>query len=83
MTDRELRRLSRAELLEIMLEQSREIDRLKARVDELSRQVQEKKIILSECGSIAEAALKLNHIFEAAQKAADQYVHSVKSFYEV
>ena len=32
-------------------------------------------------GSIAEAALKLNGVFEAAQKAADQYVASVCASY--
>ena len=30
-------------------------------------------------GSIAEAALKLNGIFEVAQKAADQYLENVKA----
>ena len=83
MTERELRKLSRSELLEIMLDQSREIDRLNARVAELLRQVEEKNIIISESGSIAEAALRLNHIFEDAQRAADQYVRSVKGLYEI
>lgn len=83
MTDRELKRLSRTELLEIMLDQSREIDRLKARVTELERQLQDKNIVISKAGSIAEAALRLNHIFEDAQQAADQYVQSVKGLYEI
>ena len=33
---------------------------------------------MEDSGSIAEAALRLNGIFEAAQKAADQYLESVK-----
>ena len=38
-----------------------------------------KNIILNNAGSIAEASLKLNKVFETAQAAADQYVESVKS----
>ena len=34
--------------------------------------------MIDEAGSIAEAALKLNHVFEAAQEAAEQYLLSVK-----
>ena len=83
MTDRELKKLSRAELLEIMLDQSREIDRLNSRVTELERKLAEKRIDINEAGSIAEASLRLNRIFEAAQRAADQYVYSVKSRYEI
>ena len=83
MTERELHKLSRSELLGIMLDQSREIDRLNKRVDELLRQVEEKNIIIKESGSIAEAAMRLNHIFEDAQRAADQYVQSVKGLYEI
>ena len=83
MTDRELRRLSRAELLELLLAQSREIDRLKAKVEELSGQLEDKEIIMRESGSIAEAALRLNHIFEDAQKAVDQYVYSMRCRYEL
>ena len=36
MTDRELKKLSRAALLEILLTQSKEIDRLRAEIDELN-----------------------------------------------
>jgi hypothetical protein len=37
----------------------------------------ERKIVIEKSGSIAEAALKLNGIFEAAQRAADQYLYSI------
>jgi len=38
---------------------------------------------LEQVGSIAEAALSLNRVFEAAQAAADQYLESVKAQYPV
>lgn len=82
MTDKELRKLSRSELLEMLLIQSREVERLKSELEIANQKLENRKIILSESGSIAEAALKLNQIFEAAQNAADQYLESIRSINE-
>lgn len=78
MTERELHKLKRGELLEMMLAQSREIDSLRARIKQLEDQLADREIRIQESGSIAEAALKLSGIFEAAQAAADQYLENVK-----
>ena len=77
MTDKELKKLNRAELLELLLIQTREIERLNTQVEELQAELNQRKITLVQAGNIAEAALKLNHVFEAAQAAADQYLLSV------
>ena len=82
MTDKELRKLSRSELLEMLLIQSKEVERLKEELKEANRKLEDRKILLEESGSIAEAALKLNDIFEVAQRAADQYLESIKDFRE-
>lgn len=78
MADRDLKRLSRSELLELLVAQSRENDRLQKRITELEARLFARGIELKEAGSIAEAALRLNGVFEAAQKAADQYVENVR-----
>ena len=39
MTDRELRKLSRAELLELLLEESRENERLRAQLQEMNEKL--------------------------------------------
>ncbi len=78
MTDKELKKLTRAELLEMLLVQSREKQRLEEELQEVKGKLEEKEIRIAESGSIAEAALKLSGIFEAAQKAADQYLENVK-----
>lgn len=70
MTDKELRRLSRSELIDIIYE-------LKVENEELYKEKSEKTIAMEEAGSIAEAALGINRVFEAAQAAADQYVSSI------
>ncbi len=77
MTDKELRKLTRTELLDLLLVQSKEIDRLNAELEHLQTKMQQREISLTHAGSIAEAALQLNGIFEAAQAAADQYLENI------
>ena len=71
MTDKQLKRLNRSKLLQMLLEIERENEALRARNELLEQQ-------MKQSGSIAEAALKLSGIFEAAQQAADQYVYNVQ-----
>ena len=76
MTEKELRKLGRAELLELLLEQAREFEALEQRLNAAEAALQSQQ--LETCGSIAEASLKLNGVFEAAQKAAEQYQQNVE-----
>lgn len=78
MTERELRKLKRVELLEIMLEQSKEIERLQAELAQVKEELENKKIAIESSGTLAEAALKLSHIFEAADEAAKIYLDNIK-----
>lgn len=78
MSVKELKRRSRVELLEILVEQSREIERLEAELRNARAELDKKQILIDNAGSIAEAALQLNEVFAAAQKAADQYLSNVK-----
>jgi hypothetical protein len=77
MDAKELSRLSKTDLLELMLEMSRENDRLKRKISVYEKVVNDNKIDIEESGSIAEAALKINGVFEAAQAAADQYLDNI------
>ena len=115
MTDKELQKLGRRELLQLLLDQAKETDRLSkllrdtegqlsqmeegyerlrerldqkdAKIHELQTTLQaereKRETDLSEVGSIAEAALRLNGVFDAAQEAANQYLQSVKEFYAI
>ena len=78
MTEKELLKLKRSEMLEIMLAQSREIDRLREELEEAKAKVEDREIRLRESGSIAEASLRLTNIFEDAQKAVELYVENMK-----
>lgn len=75
----DLRNLSRGELLEILIEQGEELERLREENEKYRLQIQEKSISLQEAGSIAEAALKVNGVFEAAQKASEQYLENIQT----
>lgn len=124
MTEKELHRLRRQDLLQLLLSQGKEAltlqtklsnansaliqtkagyDRLKEKLDEKDALIEKlkgrldakdvriselkaelealrlsRKIQIEEAGSLAEAALRLNGIFETAQKAADQYLYNLQ-----
>lgn len=79
MTTKELQKLNRKQLLELMLEQSRRIDQLERQLTATQEELQNRRIVAREAGSIAEAALRLNNVFEAAQMAADQYLENIRN----
>lgn len=78
MTDKELRRLSRLQLLEMLVAQGEENQRLKGELASVQAALADRKLVLDQAGSIAEAALRLNGVFEAADAAARQYLENVR-----
>ena len=72
MTDKELKRLSRGELLEMLIQQSKELERLRKQLDAAESALQNREIAITNAGSIAEAALQLNGVVTAAQDACQQ-----------
>ena len=78
MTEKELLKLNKSEMLEIMLAQSREIDSLREQLAEAKAELEDRRITIEKDGTLAEAYLQLTRIFEEAQKAADLYLDNVK-----
>ena len=78
--DKELKRLTRAQLLEILLTQSKELDLLRAELEKSRKKLDRKEAEISRAGSIAEASVALNSFSESAQAAADQYLWNVLRF---
>ena len=76
-SDRELRRLSRAELLEILIALMKEKEELQQQLKETEKRLADRTLDIQNAGSIAQAAIKVNGVFEAAQRAADQYLENV------
>ena len=78
MTDKEFKRLSRSELIDVIYqlqllqdELTRENERLKAEVDD-------KRIRVNEAGNIAEAALEIHRVMQSAQAAANHYLEEMQ-----
>lgn len=78
MTEKELKKLNRYQLLELIILQTQEIDSLKKQLADTEQKLESQQIRVSQAGSIAEAALQLNDIFQVAQSTADLYVQRVR-----
>lgn len=74
-----LRKLSKLELLELLAQQERELQALREELDQKNAELAQRHLLMDQAGSIAEAALRLNGVFEAAQRAADQYLESLQT----
>lgn len=78
MDDKQLKKITKKELLEILLSQAKRIEELEKELQITKDKLKSKKIMIEESGSLAEASLKLNKIFEIAQETADQYLLNIK-----
>lgn len=78
MTENELKKLRRRDLLEILLELRKENDKLRRDIATLEQAVASKMIRISAAGSVAEATIQLHGVFEAAQAACDQYEYNIR-----
>ncbi|MBQ9421631.1 MAG: hypothetical protein IJU30_07760 [Lachnospiraceae bacterium] len=78
MTERELQKLHRTELISLLLNAVRENEALREDVTAAEKKLSDKDIIVRDTGSIAEASIKINKVFEAAQASADQYLANIR-----
>lgn len=78
MTEKELRKLNRYQLLELLVFQTKRADELQQKLDDLEVKTREQKLRLSKLGSIADASMQITGVFEASQKAADLYLDAAK-----
>ena len=78
MCEKELKKLSRADLLQMLIAQSEEVQDLRKRLELSESLIKQREINLAKVGSIAEASLVLNGVFEAAQAACEQYAENIR-----
>lgn len=78
MKTKDLKKLTRTELLEMLLHQVEENEELRRQVDELQAELDSRALVMQQSGSMAEAALKLNGVFDQAQQAADDYLRNLQ-----
>lgn len=83
MTAKELKKLRRSDLLEMLLELRKENEKLKKELLYSQQQLENREIAIANAGSLAEAALRLNQVFEAAQAACEQYTENIHRRMEI
>jgi len=78
MTDKEFRKLKRGDLIAIIYEYQKKQEELVKEISELREQLESKNLKINKAGSIAEAVVGLDLLFETAQKTADDYIEQVR-----
>lgn len=81
MTDKEFKRLGRAQLIDIIYQLQLQVDELTEQKQELEKALEDKRLRMDRAGNIAEAALALNDCFSSAQNAAEQYLEEIKAMH--
>ena len=77
--DKKLKKLSRVELLELMVSLSEDYEALADENNRLKEMLAAQRLPrTAKVGSIAEAALEVNGYFEIVQHAADEYLREIK-----
>ena len=82
MTDKEFKRLSRSQLIDIIYQFQLQVDKLTEQNKELEKALADKRLRMEKAGNLAQAALVINNCFESAQNAADQYLFEIQQMYE-
>ena len=86
LNDKQIQRLKRGELLEILIESSRENEKLRGQVDSLNDEIaglngmlSDRSIKIEKAGNLAEAALEIHHVMQSAQDAAAHYLEEIQN----
>ena len=77
MINKELKKLSRRELVDIIYQMKKNEKQMQEEIAALQEALQDKRIKISNAGSLAEAAGEIAQVFTAAQKTADLYLHEI------
>lgn len=80
--EKELRRLSRSELLELLLTQTQENERLTQELEETRELLAQRQLKVQQAGDLAHAVLAVNGVMEAAQRSAEQYLENIRAMEE-
>lgn len=77
MISKELKHLSRRELVDIIYQLKRNEQEMQDEIESLKNELQDKRIRLSNAGSVADAAVAVTNVFSTAQMAADLYLQEI------
>ena len=79
MTDKEFKRLNRAQLIDIIYQLQIKQKELEDENLQLKEELADKRIRLRQAGNIAEAALSIHDVLQTAQDAATLYLEEIRT----
>ena len=82
MTNKEFKRLSRSQLIDIIYQFQLQVDKLTEENQELEKALADKRLRFENVGNLAQASLVMNDCFQRAQDAADQYLFEIREMYK-
>ena len=77
MISKEMKKLNRRELVDIIYQMKKNEQQMQEEIATLQASLQDKRIRFSSVGSIAEAAAEITKVFSAAQGTADLYLQEI------
>jgi hypothetical protein len=78
LSDKNLKRLSKVELIEMLIAQSKRVEELEAMVADLNVRIENRALMVEQAGNLATACIQVNEVLQSAQAAADQYMENIR-----
>ena len=82
MTEKELHKLRREDLLDMLIRQSEDYARLTDELTKAKEELAKRALAMENAGTLADAAFQLNGVYHAADDACSQYVESIRQMHE-
>lgn len=78
MTDKELKKLSRSELLDMLIYQAEENKKLRDELESARLELLKREIAIEKAGTLAEASMYMSGLFDSADNAAKIYLENIE-----
>ena len=82
MVNKELKRLSRRELVDVIYQMKKNEEQLQNEIAALQSELRDKRLRISEAGSIANAAADITKLFATAEETAQIYLQEISAMKE-
>ena len=79
MTEIELKKLNRAELLTMLMSLTQKCEDLEEELRSTGEQLKKRTVQFEEAGTLAEAMVRVNGVLEAADRAAEEYLENIRT----
>jgi cell division septum initiation protein DivIVA len=77
LVEKELRKFSRRELIDVIYQLKKNEEQLQNEIASLQEELNDKRIHISNAGSIADAASSITNLFSAAEETANLYLNEI------